>query len=125
MRFKNKGYTLVELILSIAVFGIVMVGIASIMSSTMKAYSNANIDIAVQEDCQMAANQIEELICDAKSITAYDPSVGWTFNDGTEQTIRYDGSKIILIKGTRLPPHPQPLPVRTPGFSLRILRYVP
>lgn len=101
MRIKNKGYTLVELLLSIAVFAIVMVGIASIMSSTLKAYSNANIDIAVQEDCQMAANQLEELLCDAKSITPYDASVGWQFqeNDGTNNIISYDGSKVQLTKG--------------------------
>lgn len=101
MRIKNKGYTLVELLLSIAVFSIVMVGVASIMSSTLKAYSNANIDIAVQEDCQMAANQLEELLCDAKSITPYDASVGWQFqeNDGTNNIISYDGSKVQLTKG--------------------------
>ena len=101
MRIKNKGYTLVELLLSIAVFAIVMVGIASIMSSTLKAYSNANIDIAVQEDCQMAANQLEELLCDAKSISPYDASVGWQFqeNDGTNNIISYDGSKVQLTKG--------------------------
>ncbi len=99
MRLKNKGYTLVELLLSIAIFSIVMVGIASIMSSTLKSYSKANIDITVQEDCQMAANQLEELLCDANSISAYDPAVGWAFNDGTAQVISYDGSKVILTKG--------------------------
>ena len=98
MRLKNKGYTLVELLLSIAVFSIVMVGIASIMSSTLKAYSNANIDVTVQEDCQIAANQIEELLCDAKSISAYDATTGWGFNDGEEKSIYYDGSNVKLYK---------------------------
>lgn len=96
MRLKNKGYTLVELLLSIAVFSIVMVGIASIMSSTLKAYSNANIDVSVQEDCQIAANQIEELLCDAKTISAYDATYGWRFNDGANKSIIYDGSKVCL-----------------------------
>ena len=112
MRLKNKGYTLVELLLSIAVFAIVMVGIASIMSSTLKAYSSANIDVTVQEDCQIAANQIEELLCDASSISAYDPAVGWIFKDDDgpyyDKAISYDGSTVILkelVSGAGYIPH--------------------
>jgi len=112
MRLKNKGYTLVELLLSIAIFSIVMVGIASIMSSTLKAYSSANIDVTVQEDCQIAANQIEELLCDASSISAYDPSVGWIFKDDDgpyyDKAISYDGSTVILkelVAGAGYIPH--------------------
>ena len=103
MKLKNKGYTLVELILSIAIFAIVMVGVTSIMSSTLKSYSNANIDIAVQEDCQMAANQLEEFLCDAKSISSFDgdPANGWTFVDqaGVTQTISYEDDKVTLTRG--------------------------
>lgn len=65
----NKGYTLVELLVSITVFAIAMVSIVAIMRNTLSAYSNANIDVAVQEDAQIVANQIEEMLCDTKSIS--------------------------------------------------------
>ncbi len=66
---RNKGYTLVELLVSITVFAIAMVSIVAIMSNTLNAYSNANIDVTVQEDAQIVANQIEEMLCDTKSIS--------------------------------------------------------
>lgn len=66
---KNKGYSLVELMLSIAVFSIMMLSIVAIMSNTMKAYSRASIDVDLQENAQVITNQIEELLCDAKVIS--------------------------------------------------------
>ncbi len=65
---KNKGYSLVELMLSIAVFSIMMLSIVAIMSNTMKAYSRASIDVDLQESAQVITNQLEELLCDAKEI---------------------------------------------------------
>ncbi len=65
----NKGYTLVELLVSITVFAIAMVSIIAIMRNTLGAYSDANLDVTVQEDAQIVANQIEEMLCDSKSIS--------------------------------------------------------
>ena len=74
MKRDNKGYTLVELIISVAILSIVMLGIITIMSTSLKTYSSSNLDIAVQEDAQIVANQLEELFSDASSVTPHSTS---------------------------------------------------
>ncbi len=98
MRKTNKGFTLVELILSITVFAIVMVGIISIMSSTLKAYSRANLDVSVQEDCQIVANQLEEILCDAYEISGTGLSTGLTVKAKT--TVRDDSGALSTQDNT-------------------------
>ena len=69
MKINNKGYTLVELLVSIAIFAVVSIGIVSIMSNSMKAYKSSTLESEVQEEAQIVANQLEELLCDAQGIT--------------------------------------------------------
>ena len=71
---KQKGYSLVELILSIAVFSVMMISIVTIMSNTLKAYGQASIDVDLQESAQVVTNQLEELLCDANSISGNETS---------------------------------------------------
>lgn len=107
MRKSNKGFTLVELLMAVAVFSIVMVGIISIMSSSLKAYSNSNLDVNVQEDAQLVANQLEELLSDATAIDNDSVTGGYKVsrvkNDGTvleDYTIYQSGDKIEMISGS-------------------------
>ena len=94
MKKSNKGYTLVELLLSIAVFSIVMVAILTIMSNTLGAYSKANLDVAVQEDAQLVANQLEEIITDAQSI-AGNATSGYVVN--TKETVKQDDGSFATV----------------------------
>ena len=97
----NKGYTLVELLMAIATFSIVMVVVFGIMNNASKSYSKANLDIAVQEDAQLVANQLEELLCDATSI-GLDAESNYVVNslddsgNKVEYVIKYNDNKIIL-----------------------------
>lgn len=65
----NSGYSLVELILTLAIFSIVMVGIIMMMTSTSDSYKDGNSQVTMQTEAQIVANQIEELLVDAT--TAY------------------------------------------------------
>lgn len=100
MKKANKGYTLVELLLSIAIFAIVMVGITSILSGTMSAYSKANLDVTVQEDCQIVANQLEEILCDAYEISGTSLAAGLTVK--TKNTVRDDTGALVTNNNTYL-----------------------
>ncbi|MCR5847087.1 MAG: type II secretion system GspH family protein [Lachnospiraceae bacterium] len=96
MKRKFKGYSLVELLASIAVLSIAMVGIIAIMSNAIGAYSNANLDVSVQEEAQIAANQIEEILSSSDEITT--TAVGYKFKAVDSA---YEGYEIYL-NGTDL-----------------------
>ncbi len=67
----NKGYTLVELLLTIAIFSIVMVGVTSMMNTSSKSYQKGVFEAQNQEEVQIVTNQLEELLVDATSNINY------------------------------------------------------
>ena len=69
MKKSNKGYTLVELLVTISIFAIVMVGIISIMRTTSVSFRNENLEINVQQDAQILTAQVEDLLLDCTSIS--------------------------------------------------------
>ena len=99
MKNNFKGYTLVELLLSLAVFSIVMVIIGSMVSSTTALYRNENFEIAMQEDASLVMAQIDELLIDATdfSTTATSYKVK---NSGNEYEIYSSGDKLYVKNGS-------------------------
>ena len=69
-RLNNKGYSLVELMLTLFIFGIVMVGIALIMRTTTVSYKDGNAEVTMQTEAQIIANQVEELLVDATDVSS-------------------------------------------------------
>ena len=67
MKLNNKGYSLVELMLTLFIFGIVMVGVGMIMRTTSASYKSGNAEVTMQTEAQILANQVEELLVDAAS----------------------------------------------------------
>ncbi len=63
-KMNNKGYTLVELLLTLAIFSIVMLGIAMIMRTTSVSYKDGTNEVTMQTEAQIVANQIEEIFMD-------------------------------------------------------------
>lgn len=93
---KNKGYTLVELILSIAVFSVVMVSIISIMSSVASNYKNSTFEVQVQEEAQLVGNQLSDLLVDAQGFDVSNASAGkyrFTLSSGDNIDIVFDSSE--------------------------------
>ncbi len=66
----NKGYSLVELLITIAIFGMVMIGIAMIMRTSSVSYVKGNSEVAMQTEVQIVANQLEEMFVDADNAIA-------------------------------------------------------
>ncbi len=95
----NKGYTLVELIVSIAIFSVVSVAIFSIMSSSLSAYKRSMFEVDVQENAQIVGNQLEELLCDAKELKGItsdgvNTSSCSFVSEGKDYEITYSGNTI-------------------------------
>ncbi len=85
----NKGYTLVEMLITLAIFGIIMIGIAMMMRTTSISYLRGSREVAMQTEVQIVANQIEELLVDADKKIIYsnitmDDDSGWSFLNGSD-----------------------------------------
>lgn len=63
-RNKNKGFTLVELIVSMVIFGIVLAAICGFMIAGAKSYTRVNDRLTAEAKLQLAANRIAESIVD-------------------------------------------------------------
>lgn len=65
-KLKNfKGFTLVELLLSIAILSIVMLVIIAILRSASINYTKGNFDVSAQSEAQILLSQMEEILIDA------------------------------------------------------------
>lgn len=81
MKFEreNKGFSLVELIVVIAIFSVVGVVVGGFLFAASRSYSiNAN-ELNLQDEAQLVANQVQEMILD----TAYGISYKYVVTDET------------------------------------------
>lgn len=105
-KWNNKGYSLVELLITLAIFGIVMVGIAMIMRTTSASYVNGSSEVAMQTEVQIVANQIEELLVDADTGVRYGVFDGNSFweidSKGYSHYVLFDAADNKLMYQKRL-----------------------
>lgn len=64
----NQGFSLVELLIAIAILAIIMVGIARFMGSTTKTYNKTRHDLEIQETGQQVFDMMSDKIMQAKEI---------------------------------------------------------
>lgn len=65
MKKKNSGYTLVELIVSIAILAIVGIGVGTVIGQSMRQYRISNTEANLQQEAQLVGNQLTNLVIDA------------------------------------------------------------
>lgn len=73
----NKGYTLVELLVTLAVFAIIMAEIGNMMMNSSRLYRNGTYEVGLQTEAQQIVQQMEEFLIDVNHSvsTNYDVSV--------------------------------------------------
>nr|MBQ8252072.1 type II secretion system protein [Lachnospiraceae bacterium] len=64
-RGKNRGFTIIELIVAIAILGILSVTVIYMMTSSSKSYSSMSVESQLQSEAQLVANSITELAIDS------------------------------------------------------------
>lgn len=74
MRKDQRGFTIVELIIAVAILAIVTLAVGGFMVVGSRSYTSANTDIMLQQDAQLALNQISDVIIDTTDSISY--SVG-------------------------------------------------
>lgn len=75
LKSKNDGFTLIELIIAIAVLAFLMTAISSMMGSSVFANKKAQADMTIQSDAQDTYNKITDTIMQAKDVYIF----GYTF----------------------------------------------
>lgn len=76
----NGGFTLIELIIAIAILAFLMTAVSSVMSSSALANKKAKADISIQTGAQQTYNRLTDSISQAKSIVIY----GYTSKDDVD-----------------------------------------
>lgn len=69
---KNKGFTLVELLVTFAILSIVLAGVTSVMVAGSKSFSKGNADANMQNQAQLVVNQIEDMVIDTNGGVYYE-----------------------------------------------------
>lgn len=71
MRKNQKGFTLVELIIAVAILSVVTVAVCGFIMVGSRSYTSANTDIMLQQDAQLALNQMSDVIIDTTESISY------------------------------------------------------
>lgn len=67
----NKGYSLVELMVVVAILGIVSSAVVGLVIACTRSYRNVNQETNLQNEAQVAMNQIENMLIDATNGVSY------------------------------------------------------
>lgn len=111
----NKGFTLVELMVSIAILGVVIVASLGFLASGTRSFSSVSAAVNLQYKSQLAMNNIQERLIDCNtgvtfdtgSSTLYiiDSSVSQNAETGKDETrytayiFKYDAAKNAVYFG--------------------------
>lgn len=88
---KNKGFSLVELLIAIAILSIIMVMVSAFMTSTLKSSTKTKLDLRIQSQAQQVYYQMSDILMQATYIRV-------TTKDG--QFYQYDSSSEKFTKVT-------------------------
>jgi prepilin-type N-terminal cleavage/methylation domain-containing protein len=88
-KLNNKGLTLVELMIAMAIATIVIGSITYFMATSTKSYRKANDEITLQLEAQTILNQLNELIIEAYNVK---------MNEATDLLTIYRGDMTYYIK---------------------------
>ncbi len=75
-KFDNDGFSLIEMIVSILITGIIMLGVGVFISTSRYTYTAVGISTKLQEESTAASNYISELLREAQDYGAQDVTVG-------------------------------------------------
>lgn len=68
IKLNNKGLTLIELLIALAISSIILAAVALLMSNGMKGYSKQTTTATLQDDANLAMNHITNAIMEANYI---------------------------------------------------------
>lgn len=98
-KLNNKGLTLLELMIAMAIASIVIGSITYFMATSTKSYRKANDEITLQIEAQTILNQLNELIIEAYNVKMNEPTKTLTIYRGDMiYFIKLEDGKLMLNK---------------------------
>lgn len=92
LKSDNKGMSLVELICSIAILAIIGTSISGVLIVSANSYNRGNSETKVQQEAQLVANQINDLLIDATADVSFDGTTLSIKQGVTEYQVIYDAA---------------------------------
>lgn len=105
MKRNQKGFTIVELLIAVAILSIVIVTVCGFILVGSRSYAAGNSDINVQQEAQLALNQMSDLLIDTtRSVTytgfdAGGTTSGTALKDG-DFTFTPEDKSLVMLNGT-------------------------
>lgn len=97
-KMNNKGMTLVELICGVAILAIISISVASVMIVSANTYSKGSAESEVQQEAQLVANQISDLLIDSTSQVTFEGNKLTIVNSGIKYEIECNSSQELMYK---------------------------
>ncbi|MCH5280691.1 MAG: prepilin-type N-terminal cleavage/methylation domain-containing protein [Lachnospiraceae bacterium] len=79
-KLNNRGFSLVELLVAMAILGVVSLTIYSFMMTGSRFYQRSSADADIQSEAQLVANTISDLIIDCEVNISYDDQISNSIN---------------------------------------------
>lgn len=102
LKHNNRGFTLVELITSTAILGVVGLAASAFMVAGARTYSSVSYSVRLQYEAQLAMAQLQEYTVDCNTGIAWDSGakIFYIVNDDTVHLFRHDADAQELFYGT-------------------------
>ena len=85
MRKNQKGFTIVELLIAIAILSIVIAAVCGFILVGSRSYAAGNSDISVQQEAQLALNQMSDVVIDTTRSVNY---VGYDASGSPQKALK-------------------------------------
>lgn len=103
MRKDQSGFTLVELLIAVTIMAIVIASVCGFIIVGSKSYASGNSDISVQQEAQLALNQMSDVLIDTTrsvNYAAYDDSGAATLGlKDAEFAFEPSGKSLTMYNG--------------------------
>ncbi|MDE6406597.1 MAG: type II secretion system GspH family protein, partial [Lachnospiraceae bacterium] len=85
MRKDQRGFTIVELLIAVAILSIVVASVCAFIVVGSRSYASANSDINVQQEAQLSLNQMSDVLIDTTRSVNY---VGYDAGGNTQKALK-------------------------------------
>jgi hypothetical protein len=93
----NKGFSFVEILCTVAIMSLVSITVGTVIVVSAKTYRNGVSETTVQQEAQLAANSIGNIIKDASKVVYYDKDKGKLENGVKVDDYSDDTTKLTVV----------------------------